>query len=244
VEELERELRDLFLKTEPAWLDGVDPRAQRIYRRQVRRALKGGVLPALPISVGLLGEARMQALLNLWLEGSVSETRFYWRLPLEFAAWLAQQDLGALVLEGEPAHPALAELVTWEAVEVEILQSPDSQPDPQRVAEPDPARALVLAPSARLCVFRYPVQELKEGATEWPAPREPASFVLAFRANERLRWHNLHPRTAQLLAFSGQTETLGQALGGLGGLYADLDVEQELERLRPLVASGAILGFV
>lgn len=233
---LEEAFRQTLLAPEPVPLEGMDERAWKVYRRQVRKSLMSGVRLAIPLTIALLPEEALDGLLEAWLAQAPPTSRLYWQLPMEFAAWLSQQ----------PAlpHPALAELVHWETIEVDILNAPD--PDPSLTLEPEPApeARVVLDPSARLCIYQHPVYRMKRDEP-WPEPLPAPVFVVAFRVEERLRWRTITTPVAQLLATAAEHDvSLGHGLAMLAQAHGDgFDAEAVLAELRVLVDRGALRGF-
>ncbi len=222
--QLDDQLYRLLFGGEPGPVDGLDERAQRIYRRQVRRSLLGGVRLAIPIACSLVPE-EVERLLSRWLAEAPPTTRIYWQLPLEFAAWL--RDVDGL------SHPALADLVHWESVEVDVRNAPE--------AEAMERGGLALHPSARLGIYQYPVYRMDEATTEWPEPLAQPAFVLAYRRDETVYWRVIEPALAQTLARLAEGDLLDDALACVGELYAELDCDALLGDLRMLVDEGALL---
>lgn len=234
VDELQGAVHPMLFGREAVVIEGLSERGQRVYRRQVRRSLINGVTLALPITRRLLGEDAVVGLIVAWLDQSPPTTRLYWQLPLEFAAWLAAQP--------SPAHPALPELVHWETVEVDILNSPNGS-SAGLVGAPGEGDGAVLDPSARLCIYHHPVHRMTQEASSWPEALATPVFLAVYRVNERVRWTVLDPRVAQLLAQLSEGATVGEGLTFLEELYGEVDRPWMMEQLRSLVERGVLLGF-
>jgi hypothetical protein len=234
---LERDLRQLLLARAPAPVHGLDARAQQIYRRQVRKSLLSGARMGVPITRALLTPQGLDELLDRWLDAAPPTTRLYWRLSLDFAAWVAQLP--------DPPHPALAELVHWETLEIDVLNAPDPDPAQPLQAELRPDLGAQLDPSARLAIYQHPVFHISEDHPAWPEPSPQPSFVIAWRQHERLRWKIASPDLAQLLAQLANGASLQQSLDFLAQLYGpQLDADRLLRDLGQLQQRGVLLGAV
>lgn len=234
--DLDQQLKDLLLKPEPTGVEGLSEDAQRIYRRQVRGSLYSGTRLAIPIAIKLLGDSIINAYIARWLHEAPPNTRLYWQLPLEFAAWFLQQT--------DFEHPALPELIHWETIEVDVINAPN--PDPIELLHPKPSDALspVLDPSTRLCIYRYPVHRMTRSTEAWPTPLEAPTFLLAYRKEEVMYWKIISPQTAQLLAKASEGAQLSACYEFLEQLYGQIDRASIDHELSTLVHKGALRGFV
>ncbi len=210
-------------------LEGVEPEREALYRRLVVANLAAPVEKAAPLARALLGEEPFRALVTSWLAGAPPTTRTYRDLPLAFAAWLAARPA--------TGHAALAELVHWETLEVEVLGAPDPE-GPPPPDEPALDARVESDPSARLAAYRHPVHRLDPAAPAWPALAAEPVLLLAHRVDEARRVVELSPGAARLLAACAAGVTVGEALGQVGGASAPA-----LALLRDLRARGALRGF-
>lgn len=233
---LEQQVRAMLLDRELAPMEGLEERAQVIYRRQVRKSLLNGARLAIPVARKAVDPEVLEGILALWLERSPPTTRLYWRLSLDLAAWVAQMP--------DPPHPAFPELIHWETLEVDILNSPDApaQAEPSPVLHPE--KALLLDPSARLAIYQYPVYRMSTQDPSWPeAPLDQPAFVAGWRHQERFFWEALSPDVAQALAQIAQGATLSQALTALGQIYGEqLDAARVTSELQRLAGRGLLWG--
>ncbi|MFZ9887363.1 MAG: putative DNA-binding domain-containing protein [Myxococcota bacterium] len=233
---LEPMIHQLLFAAEPTPVAGLEPEAQAIYRRLVRKTLFRVVENAIPVTRGLLGDARMGELLTAWLDQAPPTTRILREVPDEFVAWLATQPQ----LEG-----GLTELVHFEVLELAVTHGPD--PEPEVVhgmpASPHLEHSVVTHPCTRLAVYEHPVYTLVRGATRLPGKTSSPSFVLAYRAAEKMHWVTVPRDVAMVLFRTAHGHSLGEALRDLA--------ETGYRASEPLVRSwlvnlrhrGAILGF-
>lgn len=233
--DVERGVRSLCFAATPEPLVGVSGEAQALYRRLVRNSLFRVVKNAIPIAEGLLGAEDTERLITRFLDESPPTTRFLRQVPQEFSAWLSS-------LEDPPHHPALAELVHFEAVEIEVQQAPDAEPRLLPTA-PDDDAGIEAHPSARLLAYRFPVFHMKKGSP-LPSPTREPTFLVAYRADERMRWVKVPAVVAKTLALCGEGMTLGQALSALEEQHdGAVDRGVVRSRLTDLRHRGALLGF-
>ncbi len=230
----EGELRQWLLAETPESFDGLDERSRNVYRRMVRRGLKRGVAIGIPIARRLLGADRWDDLFSRWLDESPPTTRLYWQLPLEFARWLREQP--------ELPHPALADLVHWETIQIDVKNSPDPELEIS-CKEPALNRAICLDPSARLGIYHYPVFELTKSDEEWPERLAQPALLITYRREESVYWRKLSPMTAQLLARGASGDELSEGFSFLEELYGEVDKEELFSELEKLVERGILLGF-
>ncbi len=233
--DLEGAVRALLFAKEPAPVPGLDDEIQRLYRRLVRTTLSNVVKNAVPRTKALLGEDALEALLARWLEEAPPTTRILRRVPEGFAAFC--QSLA------DPPHPALAELVHWEVLEIEVTHAPDAD-GPARPTTPREDAFVESHPSARLAVYLHPVFGIAKGATAWPAPTKEPSFLVAYRAGERFHWVAVPKLVAQVLLHTGEGVTLGDALRAIEQQAGEV-VDRAFARswLVNLQRRGALLGF-
>jgi hypothetical protein len=239
--QLDRDLHRLFFDREPLPSErlsppqaGLDERAQQVYRRQVRSSIMGGVRLGIPITRRLLGEDPTDELIAAWLADAPPTTRLYWRLPMEFAAWLREQP--------DLPHPALADVVHWETIEIEVLNAADPTTS-DLGSQPALDVHIALDPSARLGIYHFPVFRMEREASTWPDALDAPRFVIAFRRDECLHWRLLSAPLAQLLARTTGGESIGEGLEFLGELYEEFDPAPVITSLNQLVEEQVVMGF-
>ena len=235
--ELERGLQQWLLSRNPEPFDGLDKRARRVYRRLVRRSLIGAIRVSLPLTHRLLEGDQFTELVARWIEESPPTTRLYWRLPLEFSEWIRTSKIDDL------PHPAVADLVHWEAVKIDVRNARADGEEMELFDEPVPTSNAILDPSARLGIYRYPVYRMKRDAPSWPEPLPTPHFIVAYRRDEKPRWRRLSAMMAQLLAQLVEDQTIADGLAFLRQMYGDVDEESIRENLRTLQVVGVLRGF-
>lgn len=239
VEEYERRLRDLTMGAEERLFEGVEPMCQRLYRRLVRANLFGAVRRALPITRRLLGDESTDRLIASFLDlGPGPQTRALRRVALEVGEWLMTQP--QLVPSG-----AVAELVHWEALEVEVALAPEYD-GPALSREPGDDAELEAHPSARLAAYRHPVHRLTRESAGYPAASEEPAILLAWRVDERVTWRSLDGAVAKLLVEAANGATIARCFDAV---EATLRPGEALDRRRvkaalvDLCRRGALVGF-
>jgi hypothetical protein len=235
VKPLEEQLRDHFFNPEPALIEGLSEKGHRIYRRQVRNNLFGGVKRALSTSLRLAGEKAIDDLIQAWLLQAPPQTRFFWELPVEFGTWI-----GARAAATDPL--ALGELIQWEATEIAVLNG--GTPTPRTIQqEVSDASVAHVHPATRLGVYAHPVHRLNRDDVTWPKPSATPNFIIAYRVGEKMHWLVLQPQAAQLVAKLDEGATVGEGLAFLESLYGNVDRPGLKATLVDLVHRGALLGF-
>lgn len=237
LEEIEGSVRALLFSREPPDVPGLDEEKQRLYRRLVRTTLSSVVKNAIPRAKALLGDEATDKLIASWLEQAPPTTRILRDVPEEFVTFCQSLE--------DPPHPALAELVHWEVLEIQVTHAPDAE-GAALPSSLDEDAGVESHPSARLAAYLHPVHGLAKpsaaGATlEWPRPSREPSFLVAYRSGERFHWVAVPKLVAQVLLHTGAGLTLGEAFTAL---------EKELQEAQAGETEGAALrkkldrGFV
>lgn len=231
----ESSVHQMLFAADPSPVDGIEPEAQAIYRRLVRTTLFRVVKNAIPFSLDVLGEKRASDLLTAWLEAAPPTTRILREVPEEFAAWLAAQP---------ELEPGLSELVHFEVLELTVSHGPDAGDDEQSGSPtPQPDRGVLTHPCTRLAVYEYPVYMLTRGVTQVPPKTATPSFLLAYRAAEKMHWVTLPRDVAMVLFRTAHGQSLGEACSDLATAGREVDIGMVRSWLVNLRHRGAILGF-
>ncbi len=232
LESIEGGLRSLLYPPSAGYMRDVDKRAQDVYRRLVRGNIYKVVRMAVPILRDIIGDAAVDAEIEKWIASVPPQSKLLRMLPEEFSAWaVAQEDL---------AHPAMAELIHWETLEIGILHAPND--DENHPHAPHNDGYIAASNSARLCTFAYPVHRMKKG-DGWPSALPAPVIVLGFRRGERLDWVELPPSVGQTIVLVAQGQTLGAAFGVLEDAGHAIDPAFVRSWLVDLRARGALVGF-
>lgn len=231
---LEQGVRSLVFSREPALVPGLDEERQLLYRRMVRATLMQVVKNAAPRTSALLGDEAFRRLVGRWLEEAPPSTRILRHVPQELVAFCQALE--------DPPHPALGEVLHWDALEMEVTHAPDAEGPPPPATPHDDAGVLS-HPSARLAVYLHPVHGLSKQPSAWPKPSKQPTFLVAYRAGERLHWVAVPRAVAQVLLHTGEGLTLGQAFATLDEQGAPVDRGFVRSWLVDLQRRGALLGF-
>ncbi len=237
---LEESVRKMLLDQDVRLFEGMDERAQRLYRRQVRKSILGAVRRAIPVATHLTSAEHLNRILGVWLEQSPPQSRLYWQIAGEFAAWLGSApDLSV-------PHPAFAELIHWEVLEIDVINAPDLPASPVLGRDIDDRAAMILDPSARLAIYQHPVHTLDRRSDGWPAPLAVPAFIVAWRnpSNERFKHLQVTPMLAQMVAHLHDGSPLASGWAFLEGLYGEFDRKPVLDELQRLIEGGAVAGFL
>ncbi len=197
MQELEQALRDLVFKRDPAWLVGIAKERQLVYRRLIHNNLYDVIISLLPLTYHFAGAEKFRQWIATWLEEQGPKQRMYWMIPVEFAAWLMENIVSENLL--------LAELAHFEAM--------------QQCAENAPNTHL----SCKLGIYYHSVHLISDENSTLPLKLERPIFLLIYRADETVRWLEIEPQVAQLLAKLAEGASLKESLDSLSELYADLD---------------------
>ena len=219
---IEADFRALLLQREPGGAFANVARA-RVYRQLVRGSLLGTLRRACPHALRLHAQA-FEELAARFLEESPPTTRLLRDVPGQFTAWLMQQDPSTTL---PAAHSgAFAELCHYEALEIEVTLSETAQ-HPVTPLRDD--AVFQLDPSARLAIYRHPVQRVTSSSTALPAASSQPVVLLCFQRAEQLVVDVVSPALGKLLLLLGAGEALGPALqvlieeGAAGGVVVDVD---------------------
>lgn len=239
--DLESTVRSLLFAREPSLLEGIEEERQLLYRRLVRTTMSTVVKNAIPRAQALLGDEATDRLIASWLERAPPTTRIFRNVPEGFVAFCQTLE--------DPPHPALAELVHWDVLEIEVTHAPDAE-GPALPTSPHDDAGVESHPSARLAAYLHPVHGVaKKGAKEWPRPSREPTFLVAYRGGERFQWLTVPKVVAQVLLATGEGLPLGAAFAMLQDAMLEEQSGDVVDRgfvrswLVNLQRKGALLGF-
>lgn len=219
------------------------PARLAVYRSLVRNGLAAVVVRMLPRTRARLNAARedrFDADLAAFLDEAAPRTHYLRDVPAEFFAWVAPRWRDD---PGVPAH--LVDLAAHELAQFAVGAAAPSRV-PALVADVALDRPLAFTESMRLVAYEWAVHELPadEQATGAPAQRDVS--LLAYRdAEHAVRWLELTPMAAAVLARLANGEALGAAVRGAcaehgvepAGVLADV-----ARLLADLGERGVVLG--
>ena len=233
----ERSLRSLTLAHDEKLIEGVDAKRQRLYRRLVRGNLFGVVRRAIPITRKLLGEETVDAMIARFLDERGPSTRIVRQVAGEFAQWLMEQP--------ELPHAATAELVHWEALEIDVGMAPDYDGPAHSRVPVDDAR-IETHPSARLAAYRHRVHAMTTQDGAYPDASTEPFILLAWRLSERFWWQTLEGGVAKTLVECSDGKSIGAAFTAIEASLSEGDAFDRARvkaQLVDLCRRGALVGF-
>ncbi|MDH5493180.1 MAG: putative DNA-binding domain-containing protein [Myxococcales bacterium] len=209
----------------------------QLYRSMVRERLRKLCLSALPRTAKALGEAGFAEAFDAWLADGGPRSRFFWRLPLEFAAHLSASGLSS-----RPMHRALG---IYEAELWRVRHELEKEPPETCPLEFE--RPIALNPTLRQLRLTHAV--LAEPDERGEIPERPTELAL-FRSLDDLgtRTWTLSPIAAALLERwrSEPTESLTRSVQEVTRARGAAIDAPFLESLGALLAElhqrGLILG--
>ncbi len=166
-----------------------------IYRRLVRNTLFNVIRQACPRAQTYVGEDLFQELIATYLEEAILDEPIYWMIPVQFGQWVFQTGLdGTNTCLNN--NPALAELILWETIEIEVLNAPEGR-DEMFVRHITPGSQVELVEHVRLIQFKYDVFRTDQ-SSNCPALKQPEA-ILIYRQIERMFWRLLSPIEAAII---------------------------------------------
>ena len=210
--------------------------AMALYRRLVRGNFRSAIRRALPVSERMLGRDALDSLIDTFLEAGPGQVRALWQVPAAFSSWCASHLPHNL-------PPALAELIHFESVELEILYAPDGEPAAS-TRPPVPHARIEADASARLLAYRFPVHRLAKNATDFPSCSASPHFLIAWRVAEKMEWQEISAALAKVLMYCGTDDTIFSGIEQLRReASVDIDVESIMRSLAVLQTQGAFIDF-
>lgn len=212
------------------------PEAMSIYRRLVRGNFRAAIRKSLPICDRLLGQETLDSLIDSFLQDRPGQIRALWQVPAAFAAWIAAHPPVGL-------PPALAELIHFECVELEILYAADGVPVPSP-RPPQLAARIEADPSARLLAYRFPVHQMSQDTRDFPDMSPQPHFLLAWRVKEKMQSQEITALLAKVLMYCGSQSPISFGVEQLRNEGAvDLDPDAILRAFGGLQSKGALVDF-
>ena len=222
---LEAALRALLFPATPAMPAGLPEERARLYRTLVRGGLHRVVRQTAPLAWARAGPDGLAPLVARWLDEAPPDERLFRRLPFHFGRF------AAAVLPPGP----LAELLHWELLVEELLESDDA-PWPTSPRAPQESDVVEFHPSARLVAYGHPVHRIVDAAAPESAPAPVA--LLVHRLDDLPRVHELTPAAARLLGALAEGATIAAATP------AGLAPSEAIALLLRLAGPGELLRFL
>jgi hypothetical protein len=209
-----------------------------VYRELVGNNLQGFIDSAFPVCRAILGEARWQRLGRRFLRDWPLHTPWFREIPREFLHFLA-------ATSGLRLPRWLPELAHYEWVEL-AADIADAALPPHDPAGDLRSAAVVLNPVLFNLAYAWPVQRI---SPDWRPRKAVAVHLLVYRdaRDDRVRFSEINPVTARLLALLAETARSGEA--ACRQLAAELQhgnpgrlVDFGVELLADLRRQGVVLG--
>jgi len=222
---------------------GIEPRRMKIYTDLFIRNIDGVLAGSFPVLHRILPEDHWQAMVRDFYARHQSRHPQFWRVAEEFLAYLGDER-GEVA--GDP--PFLRELAHYEWAELALGMS-TAAADP---ALADPNGDLVegvpvLSPLAWPLVYAWPVHRLSADFQPAVPPVQPTCLVVYRDRADEVRFMEVNPVTARLLALVEARPGTGRALleriaGELGHPEPALVVAEGAALLARLRQRDILLG--
>ena len=226
---------------------GIDDRRMAVYRGLFLNNLRNLLGTMFPVLRKLHDEAGWRRLVRGFMRVHRSRTPYFLQLPREFLAYLETEHE-----PGQDDLPFLAELAHYEYAELEVsIESASDDPGAVDAAGDLLAGVPVRTAAARVYAYHWPVHRIgPEFIPEQPA--EQPVFLAVYRdPQDRVRFLELNPVTAELLVRIGDNASNRTGAGLLEALardscYADATafVAHGGEMLREMRAAGLLTGVL
>lgn len=197
--EFGRHLRDPHHTRRPA---GLPARPVALYRELLFNNVAESLDTCFPVCRNVLGTTRWQGLQRRFFRDWPSQTPWFREIPQEFLAFLAAQGAACRL----PAWFTELAHYEWAELAVDVMDSPT----PAYRVDGDLMHAPVVANPALLnLVYQWPVHRI--GADFRPRRPEATHLVLYRDREEVVRFYQLTPASARLLALLEDGHTSGEA---------------------------------
>ncbi|GHH48574.1 HvfC family RiPP maturation protein [[Pseudomonas] boreopolis] len=229
-------LRDPAHAPAPA---GMDPRRLQVYRELYLNNLESLLSGNFPVLRRTLGDAAWRRLCDDFARDHRARSPLFTEIGREFLDYLDERDPAAL-------PPWLPELAHYEWIELDLLL--DGAPLPPHLPDGDLlAGTPVPSPAVRLLGYRWPVHRI--GPDFQPEAPPPApTWLLAHRRDGQVRFAELSPLAARLVALLGEAgagsgrRTLERLAAEAGASAREAFLQDGAQLLYRLREQGTILG--
>jgi hypothetical protein len=227
---------------------GVPAERQRVYRTLVRNSLRGSIRRSCPHAIRLAGDEAFDAVVDAFLAGCPIQTRLTRDIPGEFTAWLmarasSSPSSSAMASTSITSSVAFAELCHFEALEIDVTMS-ETAPHMPGALQAD-AR-VEMDPSARLAIYRHPVQTVTSRSTSLPVAGAQPTVLLCFQRAEAFEVEVISPALGKVLLGSAEgpvAEAIAAVVAEGRAAGVVIDAGRLRSELVGLHRRGAIAGF-
>lgn len=253
----EDNLRSLLFAETEQYLPELDQRRQNVYRRLVRHNLYDVIRRAIPATRKIASDSLVDLWITRWLAAQGPQTKLLREVPLQFAAWMQEQNISDM------PHPSFAEMIHWEALDLDVLHARDRNDFENRLAHTQESYflektpqdfdgILVVDPSARLAAYTHTIRNAVDKilAAEdpqqvqnlaWPQPLDTPEIMLLYRRDDRVWSAALSGIFANLLMLSAENISWQASLQQLQ-ISAD-DAARVWIDVKNFYKNGAIVGL-
>lgn len=216
----EDNLRSLLFAETEHYFPELDQRRQNVYRKLVRHNLYDVIRRAIPATRKIAGDTLVDIWISRWLAAQGPQTKLLREVPLQFAAWMQEQPIS------EMPHPSFAEMIHWEALDLDVLHARDRNDFENQLAHAQESYftteapqgfdgILVVDPSARLAAYTHAIRNTVESILAeqdpqniknlaWPQPLDNPEIMLLYRRDDRVWSAALSGIFANLLMLSAE----------------------------------------
>jgi hypothetical protein len=219
-----------------------------LYRRKIRRSLRGAVRVEIPRAAARLGDA-FDAYVDRYLDEELPRSRYLRDVAFEFVRWAAPRWAEDPAVPAYLADLARHELIAFVAAGAIAGEEGGGEPDAPEAAgeELSLERGVRFHRSATLIRYEYAVHRLQADLAARDAPpREPTALFVYRDAEHEIRYLELTPLAAAIAGRLLAGGTLRDAvLGGCAELGHPVDaavLEGAAALLADLGRRGALLG--
>lgn len=207
--------------------DNIESRRMAIYRDLFFNNINGTLKNAFPVIRTLFTEEKWLSMVRDFMIKHQCKTPLFVEIAREFIAYLETERLA----QDDP--PFLAELAHYEWVELALsIAEPDFVTTPLDDDDDRLALAFTQSPLAWLLVYHYPVHHIAPDNQPEQALETPVCLVVQRNADDDVKFIELNPVSARLLALLNQ---------GKLGHEAVNEIAEAMQHPNPdVVAQGAI----
>jgi hypothetical protein len=224
---------------------GVPAERQRVYRTLVGNSLRGSIRRSCPHAIRLAGDEAFDAVVDAFLAGCPIQTRLTRDIPGEFTAWLMARASSPSPSSSTSitSSVAFAELCHFEALEIDVTMSETAPHVPGALQA---GSRVQMDPSARLAIYRHPVQTVTSRSTSLPAAGPQPTVLLCFQRVEAFEVEVISPALGKVLLGSAEgpvSAAIAAVVEEGRGVGVVIDAGRLRSELVGLHRRGAIAGF-
>lgn len=196
---------------------GIDERRMAVYRELFFNNLRNLLGNMFPVLCKLYGDGRWGELIRGFMRSHRAQTPYFLQLPREFLDFLENEH------EHVDDYPFLVELAHYEYVELEVSIVPDNDDLATLDTRGDLHHGVpVRAVASRVQAYRWPVHRISSDYIPEEALEVPVFLAVYRGQDDKVRFLELNPVTAQLVERIGDNTAGRSGAGLLRELAADI----------------------